>query len=195
MHVNSQHNYLYWTRSQADEDLDFGSLWALQVASHDRTKGWGSAVCIHLQEVRHFTCRLLIRSHIYYRNPSVVVTRVRHDESTSNLVRHSDRCTPGATTATALISSFAHGSTYSYPKFRMKLALWVARRHRPFAIVEDDELIDIFMDLNNKVEVPSHITVSRDVKEIFRISRVKVSEILQVRLPYYFAARANNWLK
>jgi len=24
-----------------------------------------------------------------------------------------------------------------------------------FAIVEDDELIDIFMDLNNRVEVPS----------------------------------------
>jgi hypothetical protein len=42
----------------------------------------------------------------------------------------------------------------------MKLALWVARRHRPFTIVEDKELVDIFMDLNNKVEVPSRFTVS-----------------------------------
>jgi hypothetical protein len=89
------------------------------------------------------------------RNPSVIVTRVQHDESTSNLVRHADKCTPGATTATASITTFAHGSTYSYPKFRMKLALWVARHHRSFAIVEDEELIEIFMDLNNKVEVPS----------------------------------------
>jgi hypothetical protein len=63
----------------------------------------------------------------------------------------------------------------------MKLALWVARCHRPFAIVEDNELVDIFMDLNNKVEVPSRFTVSRDVKEIFAMSRVKVSEILKVR--------------
>ena len=51
------------------------------------------------------------------RNPSVVDTRVQHDESTSNLVRHVDKCTPGATTATASIATFAHGSTYSYPKF------------------------------------------------------------------------------
>jgi hypothetical protein len=62
----------------------------------------------------------------------------------------------------------------------MKIALWVSRRHRPFAIVEDDELIDIFMDLNNKVEVPSESTVSRDVKEIFQISRVRVAQMLQV---------------
>ena len=119
-------------------------------------------------------------SYDLYRNPSVIVTRVRHDESTSNLVRHSDRCTPSSTTAASSITSFAHGSTYSYPKFHVKLALWVARRHRPFSIVEDDELIDIFMDLNNKVEVPSRVTVSRDVKEIFQISRTKVAEILQV---------------
>jgi hypothetical protein len=63
----------------------------------------------------------------------------------------------------------------------MKITLWVAHRHRPFAIVEDDELIDIFMDLNNKVEVPSRFTLSRDVKEIFELSRIKVAEILKVR--------------
>jgi hypothetical protein len=72
-----------------------------------------------------FACRLSVRSHLHYRNPSVVVTRVRHDESTSNLVHHADRCAPGAATLTTSISAFAHGSTYSYPKFRMKLALWV----------------------------------------------------------------------
>lgn len=114
------------------------------------------------------------------RNPSVSVSRVRHDESTSNLGRHVDKCTPGAATGTSSITAFTHGSMYSYPKFRMKLALWVARRHRPFAIVEDPELVDIFMDLNNKVEVPSRTTVSRDVKEIFYICRGKVAEILQV---------------
>ena len=62
----------------------------------------------------------------------------------------------------------------------MKLAIWVAHCHQPFAIVEDNELIDIFVDLNNKVEVPSHFTVSRDVKEIFDLSRVNVAAILKV---------------
>jgi hypothetical protein len=84
---------------------------------------------------------------------------------------------PGSTS----ISSFAHGSSYTPQKFRMKLALWVARRHRPFTIVEDKELVDIFTDLNNKVEVPSRFTVSRDVKEIFYMSQIKVAAILKVR--------------
>jgi hypothetical protein len=162
-------------------------------------KTWTSIVYEHFKspptierkggEVRYaFVCKKYTLSFLaastvsydLYRNPSVIVTRVRHDESTSNLVRHSDRCTPSSTTAASSITSFAHGSTYSYPKFRVKLALWIARRHRPFSIVEDDELIDIFMDLNNKVEVPSRVTISRDVKEIFQISRTKVAEILQV---------------
>jgi len=62
----------------------------------------------------------------------------------------------------------------------------VARHHRPFAIVEDDELIDIFMDLNNRVEVPSRFTVSRDVKEIFEMSCVKVATILKVRALIFY---------
>ena len=64
----------------------------------------------------------------------------------------------------------------------MKLALWVARRHRPFAIVEDPELLDIFGDLNKNVVTPSRFTVSHDVKEIFAMSSINVSRILQVSL-------------
>lgn len=67
----------------------------------------------------------------------------------------------------------------------MKIALWIARRHRPFAIIEDSELVDIFTDLNSKVEVPSRFTVSRDVQEIFFMSRVRVSEMLKVRVCYF----------
>jgi len=115
------------------------------------------------------------------RSPSIKVTHVHHDDSTSNLVCHAKACDGGAiATSSNSIAAFAQGSTYTPQKFRMKLALWVAHRHRPFSIVEDDELIDIFMDLNNKVEVPSHFTMSRDVKEIFDLSRVKVAAILKV---------------
>jgi hypothetical protein len=67
----------------------------------------------------------------------------------------------------------------------MKLALWVSRRHRPFAIVEDDELVDIFKDLNNRVEVPSRSTVSRDVNEIFDVSRKQVAAMLKVRTVFF----------
>src|ERR1700729_1648608 len=62
----------------------------------------------------------------------------------------------------------------------MKLAMWVTCHHRPFVIVKNDKLVGIFTDLNNKVGVLSQFTVSRDVKEIFLMSQVKVSEILKV---------------
>jgi hypothetical protein len=83
-------------------------------------------------------------------------------------------------TGSSSITVFAQGSTYIPQKLHMKLTIWVVHHHQPFAIVENDELIDIFMDLNNKVEVPSRFTVSRDVKEIFDMSRVKVAAILKV---------------
>src|SRR5882762_585750 len=40
--------------------------------------------------------------------------------------------------------------------------------------------LEIFKDLNNKVEVPSHFTLSRDVKEIFEMSRKQVAAIRKV---------------
>lgn len=74
---------------------------------------------------------------------------------------------------------FAQGSTYNAATHRMNIALWVARRHRPFSIVEDPELLEIFRDLNNKVVTPSASTVSRDVKELFLLSRNTVAQRLQ----------------
>jgi hypothetical protein len=118
-------------------------------------------------------------SHIFS-HPSIKVSRARHDESTSNLVRHADGCDPSDSAASRIMASFSHGSTYSAPKFRMKLALWTVRRHRPFAIVADPEFLEILTDLNNKVTVPSPNTLSRDVREIFSMSRLKVASILQV---------------
>jgi hypothetical protein len=66
------------------------------------------------------------------------------------------------------------------PELPKKLTLWVAQCHQPFVIIEDEELVNIFKELNNKVEVPLQKTVSCNVKEIFDISRAKVAEILQV---------------
>ena len=78
------------------------------------------------------------------------------------------------------MASYSQGSQYSAEKHRMKIALWIARRARPFSIVEDPELLDIFHDLNAKCVTSSRHTVSRDIKEIFAVSREKVGEILRV---------------
>ena len=113
------------------------------------------------------------------------MTRARHDESTSNLVRHVDRCDPNGSSATRAMSAFAHGSTYSPGSFRLKLAIWIAKRHRPFAIVGDPEFLELLASLNHNVSVPSCTTVSRDIQEIFQVSREQVATILKVRFHDY----------
>jgi hypothetical protein len=95
-------------------------------------------------------------------------------------VRHVKTCDGGIVARAGSLRDFAHGSSYTPHKLRMKIALWVTRRHCPFAIIEDDKLLDIFKDLNNKIEVPSRFTVSRDVKEMFDMSRKQVAGILKV---------------
>ncbi|KAJ7745210.1 hypothetical protein DFH07DRAFT_749036, partial [Mycena maculata] len=105
-------------------------------------------------EVRYsFVCR---------KNPSVKINRARHDDSTSNLVWHVDGCEPQSSSA---IAAFAGGSSYNPTKHR---------------IAEDQELREIFYDLNNRVQHPSAMTVSRDVKEIFKISLENLAKILQL---------------
>jgi hypothetical protein len=56
--------------------------------------------------------------------------------------------------------------------------LWICRRRRPFAIVEDPELRVIFANLHAPVETPSASTVSRDVKEIFGYTKDNVIKVL-----------------
>lgn len=106
--------------------------------------------------------------------------RVRHDDSTSNLFGHVKRCEGKDASPQTKINDFAHGSTYDKGTFRYLLVSWVARRHRPFAIIEDEELQKLFRMLYSRVEIPSASTLSRDVKETFVLAKRHVSEVLKV---------------
>ncbi|THH18736.1 hypothetical protein EUX98_g8907 [Antrodiella citrinella] len=151
-------------------------------------KKWKSDVYKHFKEpvivtqddgtvLYKFVCNV-IRPGI---SPSSV-SRVRHDDSTSNLSRHIRICNPKVLAPGTGIEQFAHGSTYNKAHFRFLIALWIARRHRPHAIVSDPELLQLFRMLYAKVEVPSPSTVSRDIREIFLMSRANVAAQLQAHV-------------
>lgn len=101
------------------------------------------------------------------RNPSKHVDHGLNDESTGNLNRHIKSCDPEATAETQLITDFAQGANYSYVWLRFLLVMWIARRHRPFTIVEDPEFCEILRMLYVRVQIPSRIMVSRDLKDFF----------------------------
>lgn len=117
----------------------------------------------------------------YYSPNSSAVTRVRWDTSTGNLNRHTEACNAKVAPAGQGIKDYAHGSTYSKAKFRYLCTLWVARNHRPYTIVQDEELLDIFRMLYSRVEVPHPTTLSRDVREVFEMTRLEIAKRLQVR--------------
>lgn len=81
---------------------------------------------------------------------------------------------------TQKISEYAQGINYSYAWLWFLLAMWIARRHCPFTIVEDPEFREILWMLYVHVEIPSHVTVSHDLKDVFNDSREQVKHKLQV---------------
>ncbi len=63
--------------------------------------------------------------------------------------------------------------------FQYLLTVWITQCHHPFAIVEDEPLHHIFELLYAKVDIPSAVTVSRDVRKVFYLAKDKVAEYLQ----------------
>lgn len=114
------------------------------------------------------------------RYPTKHVDRADSEDSTGNLRRHADCCDPDETPETELLATYAHGVTYTAARMRLLLALWCARRHRPYAIVEDPEIKEIFRMLYPRVYIPSRTTVSRDVRVIHRDMQEALIELLAV---------------
>ena len=83
-----------------------------------------------------------------------------------------------------LIKNFAQGVTYSYARARAIIALWVARRYRPCSIIEDPEFQELLCMLYPRVEIPSRMTVSRDIKAILDYAKFRLVGYMRVRCYY-----------
>ena len=109
---------------------------------------------------------------IYASHPSIYLDHIAHEDSTSNLLRHVRTCEPPETPESETLAVFASGATYSKAKYRYLLALWCARRHRPFSIVEDPEFCRIVHMLYMHAETPSCISVLCDIQHLLRHARM-----------------------
>ncbi|KAI0749933.1 hypothetical protein C8Q80DRAFT_1101255, partial [Daedaleopsis nitida] len=98
--------------------------------------------------------------------PSKHVDRADYEDSTGNLKHHVHLCQPDDVPKAESIVAFAGGATYSPAHLHFLLAMWCACRHHPFTIVDNPEFLSILRMLYGKVEVPSRVTVSRDIQLI-----------------------------
>ena len=69
--------------------------------------------------------------------------------------------------------------------------MWCASRHRPFAIVEDPEFKAILHMLYGRVNVPSRVTVSRDVQHIVDETMTRLIDRFEVRCIVVFTLCGN----
>jgi len=84
------------------------------------------------------------------------------DSSTLNLNKHIQCCDPGGGQVVHVMSQFMRGCTYTLDGFHLGLVKWVISKCQPFAVVEDEELQDLFWMLHAKVDIPSWITLAKD---------------------------------
>ena len=129
---------------------------------------------------------------IWTRNPSQSLVHGWFEDSTKNLLDHACKCDPANTPQLQQLMAFMSSSTYSTAQFQYLLAMWCVRHHRPFNIVKDNELNEIFHMLYVHAEVPHPITVSRDIMDIFRVCKKNVVDVLQVWFSFNFVSCSNN---
>jgi hypothetical protein len=139
--------------------------------------------------VFHFPSKLTATNQAYQCHPvpsshphdsDYVITRVRYDTTTSNLVNHRDACEKQAKPKNS-ITQYTQGGNYNKGLLRLQETLWVSRRHRPFCIVKDPELQGMFRAANSNVILPSPWTVSRDVVRVYEASIPVIAAALQER--------------
>ncbi|TEB21273.1 hypothetical protein FA13DRAFT_1717095 [Coprinellus micaceus] len=103
-----------------------------------------------------------------------------NDEATSNLNHHVKACALAPSSQTQVLAQYVQGHSYSYARHHVGLVLWCAHCGRPFSIVEDGELIDLFKQAFAGVQMPSHVTVLRDMKEIHTMTKAHLQEMLRI---------------
>ncbi|KAL1937892.1 hypothetical protein VTO73DRAFT_12785 [Trametes versicolor] len=124
--------------------------------------------------IRNPTTGAIMHRFVCKKHPSKHVDCSDYENSTGNLSRHVLVCDPTDTPEVEQITAYAQGSTYSAARVRLYCALWCARRHRPYIIVEDPEFRAMCRMLYGKVEIPKRMTVARDVQLIHTDSKDRV---------------------
>lgn len=113
------------------------------------------------------------------RNPSKSIVRACTDNSTHNLRNHIQGCSPEASASSLLLKKYASGCSYNRAEFHVDVLIWIARRCRPYSIVEDPELRDLFQMLFQGVVIPHQRAISADTKTFFELCHEKVSTVLK----------------
>src|SRR6266481_9009011 len=115
-------------------------------------------------------------------NPSITHTCQANDHSTGNLNCHVCECEPVEMPESKAMENFVAGFTYTHEGFRFQIAKWIIKHCCPFAIIQDEELVEAFQMLHAAVSVPSQFSVGWDIRAMFSVMKAHVIAIFEVRI-------------
>lgn len=71
------------------------------------------------------------------------------------------------------------GQSFSESGLRQRIAIWVIKKDQPFTVVDDDEFREIVTYLRPNTFIPSSTTLKRDIIDLFKQQKQKVTNLLQ----------------
>ena len=80
------------------------------------------------------------------------------------------------------MEKFAGGCTYSREGLRWRLLRWVVCKNRPYTIIDDEELREVFAMLHAKAKIPCANTLAGDIKCAHGMMKEKLVELFRVHL-------------
>lgn len=119
--------------------------------------------------------------------------RKANDQSTGNLTKHANLCQPKASTGDVQVMRKFTGG-YSREGFRWLLLRWVIAKNRPYTIVQDPELGDIFRMLHSKVDIPCANTLALDIKYVHEFMKGKLIAVFKVCLLFLSLYYSTNYI-
>ncbi|KIJ43405.1 hypothetical protein M422DRAFT_127118, partial [Sphaerobolus stellatus SS14] len=73
-------------------------------------------------------------------------------------------CEPALSTESGAMTKFVSGHGYTHEGFCFGVGKWIAKHCRPYTIIDDVELQDLFCMLYACVKIPSRMSVQRDIR-------------------------------
>src|SRR6266481_37095 len=108
-----------------------------------------------------------------------------NDTSTGNLCKHIAFCVPQSNKS-KIMKKFAMGCTYSCKGFHWLVMHWVVCKNRPYTIIDDEEVCDIFRMLQVNINILCMNTLAGDIKLTHSMMRDKLIKLFEVCLALAF---------
>ena len=84
------------------------------------------------------------------------------------------------------MEKIAAGCTYSCKGFHWLVMCWVVHKNRPYTIIDDEEVHDIFQMLHANINIPCMNMLVADIKLTHSMMRDKLIKLFEVCLALAF---------